>query len=138
MTQRLGLESVVEFSGFMSQPECARRLQQADMFVFPSLHECGGAAVLEAMAAGLPVIATAWGGPLDYLDEACGILVKPVSREALIAGFSDAITTLARSAPLRNRLGQAGYERVRQNFDWQRKIDQILESYASVSQVDES
>jgi len=131
MTERLGLESVVEFSGFMSQPECARRLQQADVFVFPSLHECGGAAVLEAMAAGLPVIATAWGGPLDYLDEACGILVKPESREALVAGFSDAITTLARSTPLRNRLGQAGLERVRHNFDWQRKIDQILESYAS-------
>ncbi len=135
-TERLGLGSIVKFSGFMSQPECAQRLQQADIFVLPSLFECGGAVVLEAMAAGLPVIATAWGGPLDYLDETCGILVKPQSREALISGFADGIATLAKSAPLRHQMGQAGYARASQNFNWERKIDQILELYASVSQTD--
>jgi glycosyltransferase involved in cell wall biosynthesis len=88
------------------------------------------------MAAGLPVIATAWGGPLDYLDETCGILVKPQSREALISGFADGIATLAKSAPLRHQMGQAGYARASQNFNWERKIDQILELYASVSQTD--
>jgi glycosyltransferase involved in cell wall biosynthesis len=133
LTKRLGLGSIVQFSGFMSQPECARRLQQADVLVFPSLHDCGGAVVLEAMATRLPVIATAWGGPLDYLNESCGILVKPESREALISGFSNAITTLVKSAPLRNRMGEAGNQRVRENFDWERKIDQILKLYASVS-----
>ncbi len=135
-TEQLGLGSIVKFSGFMSQPECAQRLQQADIFVLPSLFECGGAVVLEAMAAGLPVIATAWGGPLDYLDETCGILVKPQSREALISGFADGIATLAKSAPLRHQMGQAGYARASQNFNWERKIDQILELYASVSQTD--
>ena len=68
MAKHLGLETTVKFSGFLSQPDCARRLQAADVFVLPSLFECGGAVVLEAMAVGLPVIATAWGGPLDYLD----------------------------------------------------------------------
>ena len=41
----------------MSQQQCALRLQQADAFLLPSLFECGGAVVLEAMAMGLPVIA---------------------------------------------------------------------------------
>jgi glycosyltransferase involved in cell wall biosynthesis len=133
--ERLGLGSLVSFSGFMPQSDCAQRLHQADVFVLPSLFECGGAVVLEAMAAGLPVIATAWGGPLDYLDDSCGILVKPDSREALISGFSAAITTLAKSAELRHRMGQAGYERARQNFDWERKIDQILKRYVDVSET---
>ena len=130
MAKRLGLESTVTFSGFLTQPECALRLQAADVFVLPSLFECGGAVVLEAMAAGLPVIATAWGGPLDYLDESCGILVEPCSREALVAGFSNAIVRLASFPTLREKMGQAGLDRVRQQFDWDSKIDRILELYA--------
>jgi glycosyltransferase involved in cell wall biosynthesis len=132
MAKQLGLESMVKFAGFLSQSECAQRLQEADVFVLPSLFECGGAAVLEAMAVGLPVIATAWGGPLDYLDENCGILIEPSSREALVEGFSNAIIRLAGSTPLREQMGQAGYERACQHFDWERKIDRILELYESV------
>ena len=133
LAQQRGLGSKVKFLGFMSQPQCAQHLQQADVFVLPSLFECGGAVVLEAMAAGLPVIATAWGGPLDYLDEGCGILVDPSSREALISGFADGIVKLAKSAALRESMGQAGYARARGEFDWERKIDQIMDLYASVS-----
>ncbi len=77
--------------------------------------------MLEAMAAGLPVIATAWGGPQDYLDESCGFLIPPSSRDALVTGFSDAIVKLAMSAPLRDQMGEAGYARARQHFDWERK-----------------
>jgi glycosyltransferase involved in cell wall biosynthesis len=113
----------------MSQQDCANRLRQADVFLLPSLFECGGAVVLEAMAMGLPVIATAWGGPLDYLDETCGMLVPPRSREALIAGFADNMKKLALSSDLRQRLGLAGLQRVRKHFDWERKIDQILDLY---------
>ena len=130
--RELGLESVVRFSGFLPQQECANRLRQSDVFVMPSLHDCGGAVVLEAMATGLPVVATAWGGPLDYLDESCGILVEPSSRKALVEGFSNAIIRLAESATLREQMGEAGYHRTRRDFDWERKIDRILEVYASV------
>jgi glycosyltransferase involved in cell wall biosynthesis len=125
LADQLGLSSVVKFSGWLSQEACALRLQQADVFVLPSLFECGGAVVLEAMAMGLPVIATAWGGPIDYLNESCGILVKPDSRESLIAGFANAMKTLATSPDLRAGLGQGGYTRAREHFDWERKIDQI-------------
>jgi glycosyltransferase involved in cell wall biosynthesis len=131
MAKQLGLETTVKFSGFLSQPECARRLQAADVFVLPSLFECGGAVVLEAMAVGLPVIATAWGGPLDYLDDNCGILVEPSSREDLIEGFANAMIRLGGSSSLREQMGQAGYDRARQYFDWERKVDRILELYAT-------
>jgi glycosyltransferase involved in cell wall biosynthesis len=136
--KQLGLESVVKFTGFLFQADCARRLQQADAFVLPSLFECGGAVVLEAMAVGLPVIATAWGGPLDYLDDTCGILVEPSSRDALVDGFSNAILRLAKSSSLRAQMGEAAHLRACQHFDWERKIDQMMELYASVLKPDAS
>jgi glycosyltransferase involved in cell wall biosynthesis len=129
---QMGLAQTVKFSGFMSQQDCADRLKNADVLVLPSLFECGGAVVLEAMAVGVPVVATAWGGPLDYLDESCGILVTPDSREALIAGFAAAMKSLAESPDLRAKMGAAGSRRARQ-FDWERKIDQILQLYQLAS-----
>ncbi len=129
LSHDMGLETIVKFSGFMSQEECARRLEAADVLLLPSLFEAGGAVVLEAMAMGLPVIATGWGGPLDYLDDSCGVLVPPNSREGLVAGFASAIAKMADSLALRQRLGDAGYDKARQFFDWEKKIDRILELY---------
>ncbi|MEG4008108.1 glycosyltransferase family 4 protein [Microcoleus sp. Pol11C1] len=57
-TARLGIDSSVVFSRWLSQEECDLKMQQADAMVFPSLRECGGAVVMEAMAVGLPIIAT--------------------------------------------------------------------------------
>ena len=68
------------FHGFVSAGAMCRLLAGFDALVLPSLYECGGAVVLEAMAMGLPVIATKWGGPTDYLDEKTGILIEPTGR----------------------------------------------------------
>jgi len=132
-TARLGLAGSVVFTGWLSQEQCAIRLQQADGLVLPSLLECGGAVVLEAMAMGLPIIATNWGGPADYVDSACGILIEPASREALVNGLTDAMLKLAQLPDLRQKMGRAGQERVRQHFDWERKVDRIIEIYHQTS-----
>ncbi len=87
--------------------------------------------VLEAMALSKPVIATAWGGPLDYLNAECGILVPPLSPDALIDGLSEALRKLASSPELRVSMGQAAQLRVRAEFDWERKVDAVLDVYAS-------
>ena len=129
LTVKLGLSEQVTFSGWLSQEQCAVKLENADALVLPSLLECGGAVVLEAMAVGIPVIATKWGGPVDYLNDSCGILIEPTSREALLEGFIEAMHKLAQNPQLRSQLGEAGKELVRQHFDWERKIDSILEVY---------
>lgn len=126
---RLGVADRVRFAGWQPQDECARRLREADVLVLPSLYECGGAVALEAMAVGLPVIATAWGGPLDYIDDSCGILVPPDSREALVSGLVAAMSRLAEDPGLRTAMGRAGRERVERKFDWEAKIDQMLAIY---------
>jgi glycosyltransferase involved in cell wall biosynthesis len=122
----------VHFLGFLSQQQCAIRLQHACALVLPSLYECGGAVVLEAMAMSRPVIATAWGGPADYLDETCGILVEPTNREALIAGFAQAMSQLLASPETCVRLGANGRARLLAHFDWEKKVDRVLEIYHSV------
>ncbi|HEY2587201.1 MAG TPA: glycosyltransferase family 4 protein [Tepidisphaeraceae bacterium] len=129
LTADLGLGSRVEFAGWRPQPEAARMLQEADAFILPSLYECGGAVVLEAMATGLPVIATNWGGPADYVDAACGILVDPASEDGFITGMADAMVRLAESPALRQQMGQAGRRRAESRFDWNAKVDALLDIF---------
>ncbi len=128
----------VSFAGWLSQPDCAERLKRADCLVLSSVLECGGAVVLEAMSMGKAVVSTAWGGPLDYLDPSCGILVAPDSREALIAGLAGAMVRLARDPSLRREMGRSGIAKVRREYDWDRKVDRMLEIYASVAEREQS
>jgi glycosyltransferase involved in cell wall biosynthesis len=122
----------VSFTGWLPQQLCAERLREADCLVLPSLLECGGAVVLEAMSMSKPVIATAWGGPVDYLDSSCGILVAPTDRDALVAGLRDALLRIARSSEERIAMGANGRRKVEREYDWDVKAEQILAQYRLV------
>ncbi len=119
----------IRFAGWLPQAECAKRLVEADCLVLSSVLECGGAVVLEAMSLGKPVIATAWGGPVDYLDDSCGVLVPPDDPQRLVDRFSDAMIALARSEADRIRLGRNGLAKVEREFDWNLKVDRMLTIY---------
>jgi glycosyltransferase involved in cell wall biosynthesis len=129
LSENLGIANRVHWLGWRPQPECAAILQGATALLLPSIYECGGAVVLEAMACGIPAVATAWGGPADYLDASCGILVPASNPASIVHGFADAMNKLVADSELRSRLGAAGRKRVEQLFDWQQKIDRILELY---------
>ena len=89
----------------------------------------------ESMAIGLPVIATKWGGPSDYLDEKTGILIEPTGPETFVNDIAEAMIRLAQSPELRTQLGEAARMRIAAEFDWERKIDAILEVYARAAQA---
>jgi glycosyltransferase involved in cell wall biosynthesis len=129
---RLGLGADISFLGWLRPEDCARRMHSCDVFVSPSLQESGGIAVLEAMACGRPVIASAWGGHLASVDETAGILVDVSSRAALVQGLADAIVALAGDAERRSRLGAAGQRLVEARYDWDVIVDQTLRVYGSV------
>lgn len=129
ISEQLGLLDHVRFHGFCPQPVCASMLARADALVQNSLRETGGAAVLEAMAMALPVVASAWGGPLDYLNVNSGILVHPVPRDDFANRLAGAFGTLARDPALRRRMGEAGRQIVRRDFDWETKLDRITAIY---------
>lgn len=119
----------VIFLGLVSHAETNGYYDQADIFVLPSIRECGGAVVLEAMSRGLPVAATAWGGPMDYITNETGYLVEPKSRAYMVEQFSSIIDKLALDPFLRHQLGQAAIARIKQHFLWDRKIEQIIAIY---------
>nr|WP_232844085.1 glycosyltransferase family 4 protein [Allopontixanthobacter sediminis] len=125
----LSLNDAVDFHGFLSQPECAKVLSNADALILNSVHECGGAVVLEAMGLGLPVIASNWGGPADYVDSSCGILVSPIPRADFAANLAKAIGKLASDPTLARNMGRSGRQKVEEHFDWEKKIDRMLLIY---------
>ena len=133
LAREMGVSQRVHFVGRESQSQYATRLRHAVGLVLPSLYESGGAVVLEAMAAAKPVIATKWGGPMDYLDSSCGILVDPQNYMALVSGFAEAMQKLIDQPELAKAMGQAGRKRAVRDFDWQRRIDQVIGIYATVA-----
>lgn len=132
LVETLGLQDHVRFLGFRTQEECAKVLAGADALLLNSLYECGGAVVLEAMSLGKPVIASDWGGPADYVDPSCGILVHPSPRADFADRLSDAITSLANDPKRRYSMGEAGIHKIKREFDWEKKVDRILEIYQDV------
>lgn len=120
----------VTLHGWLSREESAEIIRQCDIFIMPSLRECGGTAILEAMALGLPVIATNWLGPASYLNSTCGILIEPTSKEDFVKGLADAMIQLSQSEELRHQMGEEGKKRILNNyFDWDAKADRIIEIF---------
>ena len=75
MAMNLGLEDHVKFLGRLSREEMQDEMQRANCFVLPTRFEAFGAVIIEAMASGLPVIATRSGGPDRIVTAECGLLV---------------------------------------------------------------
>jgi glycosyltransferase involved in cell wall biosynthesis len=134
LVAELGLKDRVHFAGWLTQQQCAGLLLNSVALVLPSLYECGGAVVLEAMAMGKPVIATNWGGPADYLDASSGVLVEPESYAGMVAGLAQAMRRMIDIPGLAKSMGEAARERALRDFDWQRKIDLVIGIYRSVTE----
>ena len=124
---RLKLGDRVQLHGWIGRDQLPELLRASDCLVMPSLRECGGTAMLEAMAMGLPLIGTNWAGPKSYIDQACGILVEPSSPDEFVAGLSQAMVRLANDPQLRREMGQASRRRVKHEcFSWEKKTDRVL------------
>ena len=99
-----------------------------DIVLVPSWHEPWGRAVIEAMAAGTPVIAAAVGGPTESIDDGrTGLLVTPRDAGAL----ASAVLTLAGDAPRREQLAQAALAGV-DRWRVERHAEQVADVYAGV------
>ena len=78
LAKQLGVESKVEFLGFVSENMKFQYLSISDMYILSSLHEGFGICLLEAMYCGLPIVATNNGGQTDFLTDAKNALMVPV------------------------------------------------------------
>jgi glycosyltransferase involved in cell wall biosynthesis len=128
LARELGLEKTVVFAGELSDPRPAYAAM--DIFVLPSAQpEPFGGVVLEAMALGRPVIATAIGGsPEQVVPDKTGFLIPPADTHAL----AEKLRTLLTDPALRDRMGQAGRERVAKDLSLDRTVEGITAIYRQV------
>lgn len=126
---QLGVTDRVELVGGVNPADVADHLGWCHAVVHPSLAEGFSNAVLEAQAAGRPVIASDAGGLVDNIaDGETGIVVPRRSPEAI----AQAIETLAEDNDLLRRLGNAGPERVRRHFSFDAQLDRWIDCYRSL------
>lgn len=121
--RELGLETTVHFAG--ARGNVRDYLSAMDVFALSSVTEGLAMTLLEAMAAGLPVVATRVGGnPEVVVDGETGLLVPPRDPDALAA----AIRSLFDDSKLAARMGESGRTRVRERFS----LDAMVRAYAAV------
>lgn len=122
--QSLGLEKEITLFGM--QANVTKYLAAADVFVLPSRWEGLPIALLEAMSAGLPVIATRVEGVDEVVEEGMhGMLVQPESTEELVK----AILQLSKDAAQRHQMGDAARLRVLERYTVDRMCDQYLKLF---------
>lgn len=126
--RHLHLEKHVFLPGFRA--DVLGWLKGADVFVMPSEMEGLGTSILDAMAAGVPVVGSATGGIPEVIEDgATGLLVPPGDARALAAS----IVRLLREPALRERMGQAGWARARERFTVERMVEGTLRVYRHVA-----
>nr|WP_279672587.1 glycosyltransferase family 1 protein [Flexivirga meconopsidis] len=114
------------FLGFREGIPLAQAYSALDVFVHTGCHETFGQTLQEAMAAGLPVVAPAAGGPLDIVKPGVtGLLFDPEHDGAL----RQAVGGLASDESMRVRMGASGRRKVEQR-SWASVVDQLLDFYA--------
>jgi phosphatidylinositol alpha-1,6-mannosyltransferase len=128
--RKLGLQT--SWTGSVSAEELPSHIAAMDLLVLPSVGfgaESFGIVLIEAMAAGKPVIATSLPGVRRVVDDGQnGLLVPPDDASALAA----AITRLAADSELRRRLGTAGRAKVEARYDWRELAAQLEAHYRDV------
>jgi glycosyltransferase involved in cell wall biosynthesis len=116
IAQNTGVMDHVEWLSAKPHDEILREYRESLAFVFPSLHDSGGMVVLEALAAGVPVVCLDLGGPGAIVTSSCGIVVK--SREAseasVVESLAKAMVLLATDAGYRARLSANAVTRARE------------------------
>jgi D-inositol-3-phosphate glycosyltransferase len=123
-----GVEGRVELIGRVGRDRVPALLRSADAVVCVPWYEPFGIVPLEAMACGVPVVASAVGGMLDtVVDGATGVLVPPRRPDRLATALRDLLASPGRRA----RMGTAGVRRVRRLYHWDRVAALTLDAYAA-------
>jgi glycosyltransferase involved in cell wall biosynthesis len=119
----LGIGERVNFPGWQSRQMLPNTYQKANLFVYPSRHEGMPNAVLEAMASGLPVVASRIAGNEELVNEDTGVLVESEDVTAL----KSVLEKLISDPDLCERMGKAARNRVEREYSWRKVAQSYLD-----------
>jgi glycosyltransferase involved in cell wall biosynthesis len=111
---QLGVADKVTFHGWRPKEEVAERLREADLFVITSQYDSNPCAVIEALASGVPVVATAVGGIPEMVTDGMGLLAEPGDPDSIADAIDTALAqtwdhdAIARTAGDRYGLARVG------------------------------
>jgi glycosyltransferase involved in cell wall biosynthesis len=128
LARALCVEQRVTFTSRLPRQAVLHLCKTHDVFVFPSLHDSGGAAVLEAMYFGLPVVCLDLGGPAESVGET-GVRIQPWSVNQMVEDIAKETAALLHDPARRKSMGKAARQRVLDHYDWDKKAAFIKELY---------
>ena len=122
------LRAFITIGGWLSGAELRAAYHLADLVAVPSIYlDPLPTVILEAMAAGKPVVATCFGGAPEVVrDGETGFIVNPLQVEV----FADRLQRLLTDRPMRASMGERGRERIRSHFSLARQVERMSEIYA--------
>jgi glycosyltransferase involved in cell wall biosynthesis len=127
LSHRLNIADRILWLGLVPNP--ASLLQASDLFLLTTVGEAFGLVLAEAMACGVPVVATRSGGIIEVIDDGTtGLLVSPLDPAAL----ADALEQLAGDPARRHAMGVAGRQRVLMNFTVEAAVENTIRVYESL------
>ncbi|EHB58531.1 glycosyl transferase group 1 [Mycolicibacterium rhodesiae JS60] len=130
LAARLAVSDRVVFAGAVAHADMPAMLRSADVVTCTPAYESFGLVPLEAMACGVPVVASAVGGMVDtVVDDVTGRLVTPQRPRE----FAEAVTRILRDSFLRRSLGLAGRDRACARYSWDRVAEDTCGVYERVS-----
>jgi L-malate glycosyltransferase len=130
MSQTLDIEEYCSFLGNIYPDQVQDFMQKLDLFILPSRHETFGIVAVEAMACGVPVIATKCGGPEDFMGQNNGILIPPANPDALHDAMLSVISNKTTFEPSVIRAN------VIDRFGTARFLEQLNKYYFSITKAD--
>src|SRR6266508_1324591 len=129
LTKSLGIQKAVSFCGWLRHGEVLQHLGEADVLVFPSVHEFGGGVVFEALAMGAVPVVADFGGPGDIVNPQIGFKVPLTNEDEVVFKIEEILAKLAQHPALVDRLRQQGMRYARECLSWDGKaqiMTQIL------------
>jgi len=124
MSKSFRISDHIIFEGFVSEQKLSKYYAAASVFAFPTLREGYPLVCLEAMACGVPVVASKL-STISHMVSDAGILVDPANSDQLANG----IIRLLENKSLRIKLGKRGDETVKEKFTWNKIAEEMLKIY---------
>jgi glycosyltransferase involved in cell wall biosynthesis len=125
----LGVSNKIDFIPWMARPDLLKTMASADVFLFPSFRDGGGAVVIEAMAAGKPVVVLDSGGPGSHIEESWGVKIAPGEPEETAERFAETLVRLYEDPARREALGRAARRRVEDFYIYDKEGERMQEIY---------
>jgi peptidoglycan/xylan/chitin deacetylase (PgdA/CDA1 family) len=131
LARRFGVAAHICWLGQLTHADVLQQYRWSDVFVFTSLRDTSGNVVLEALAAGVPVICLDHQGARDIVTDRCGIKIAVTTPDEAVEGIRDALVMLAADAGRWRSLGRGAVERARE-YQWSVQDEKMRCAYRRV------